>query len=194
MTIAFFDFDGTITKRDSFLDFVSFTKGRTKMFRGVFMHVISILGYKLGLVSGHQIKEKLLSYYYKGCSKEAFVSLGSKYANTKLKAIVRPKAIKQIAWHKERGHEVVVVTASISHWIKPWCDELGIKHIATEIEIKNNLITGKLKGKNCNGPEKVVRIEKLYELRNIAYIYAYGNSKGDNELLKIANEKYYRFF
>lgn len=194
MIIAFFDFDGTITKRDSFLDFVAFTEGYPKMLKGVLIHTISILGYKLGWVSGHQIKEKLITYFYNGRSNDALVALGIQYSNTRLNTVIRPRAIERIVWHKNQGHEVVVVTASISQWIKPWCNHLNIKYIATELEIVNHLITGKLKGENCVGPEKVVRIKNEYDLKRLEYIYAYGNSKGDKELLEIANEKYYRFF
>lgn len=194
MIIAFFDFDGTITKKDSFLDFVSFTEGSFKMYKGVLVHLIPILGYKLGLISGHQIKEKLLTYFYKGRSENILTELGMQYSNTRLPNIIRPKAIDRIKWHKDQGHEVVVVTASILQWIKPWCDQLNIKYITTEIDVVNELITGKLKGENCIGPEKVVRIEKEYNIKSLEYIYAYGNSKGDRGLLEIANEKYYCFF
>jgi len=194
MIIALFDFDGTITKKDSFLDFVAFTEGYPKMLKGVLVHLIPVLGYKLGWISGHQIKEKLLTYFYKGRPEGVLAELGVQYANTVLNAIIRPKAIDRIRWHKDQGHEVVVVTASISQWIKPWCDHLSIKHITTEIDVVNNLITGKLSGENCIGPEKVVRIQNEYDLNALEYIYAYGNSKGDKELLDIANEKYYRFF
>lgn len=194
MIVAFFDFDGTITKKDSFLNFVAFTEGRSKMLKGVFIHFVSILGYILGLISGHKIKEKLLTYFYKGRSKEVLTELGIQYANTQLNTIIRPKARERIMWHKEQGHKVVIVTASISQWIKPWCEGLNIKYIATEIDIVNHLITGKLKGNNCIGLEKVTRIQKEYDISAMKYIYAYGNSKGDKELLNIANEKYYRFF
>lgn len=194
MIIAFFDFDGTITKKDSFLDFVSFTEGRVKMYKGVLVHFIPILGYKLSLVSGHQVKEILLTYFYKGRSETELTELGIQYSNIKLPEIIRPKAIERIKWHKDQGHQVVVVTASISQWVKPWCDQLNIKCIATEIDVINKLITGKLKGGNCIGSEKVVRIQEEYNLESLEYIYAYGNSKGDKELLEIANEKYYCFF
>lgn len=194
MIVAFFDFDGTISTKDSFIDFVTFSKGKLQMLKGVLRYFWTLIGYKFGLVSGHSTKEILLTYYYKGYSEKDFQELGRQYVTTKIKSIIRPKALERILWHKAQGHQVVVVTASIAEWIKPWCKQLEIQCIATELEVIDGLITGKLKGKNCIGEEKVNRIEKEYDIKKLEYIYSYGNSKGDNALLGIADEKYYRFF
>lgn len=194
MIVAFFDFDGTITKKDSFLDFVVFTKGKHNMFKGIVFHFFSVLGYKLGWVSGHKLKEKLLTYYYKDYSEETFTRLGEQYSRNQMNKIIHPKAMQRIMWHKEQGHEIAVVTASLSQWVKPWCDTLNIKCIATEIDLANNYVTGKLKGNNCIGAEKVVRIKNEFNINDLEHIYAYGNSKGDKELLAIAHEKFYGFF
>ena len=194
MIIAFFDFDGTITKKDSFIDFVIFTEGKKKVWIGIIVNFISIIGYYLGINSGHFLKEKLLTYFYKDLDQDRFSELGIQYSKSALNKTIRPKALKRIEWHKEQGHQVVVVSASISQWLEPWCKRLEIDCIATEIEFKNNKLTGKLKGNNCIGPEKVSRINKKYNLKTSDYIYAYGNSRGDKEILNIANEKFYRYF
>lgn len=194
MIVAFFDFDGTITKKDSFLDFVKFTHGKFKLRLGLFLYIFQILGYQLKWVSGQKIKEIFLTHYYKGVSEDQFKELGMRYCNSKLSEIIHTKALKRIEWHKNQGHHVVVVTASLSQWIKPWCDQLEIDLIATEIEIRDQQLTGKLKGKNCNGSEKVLRIKYIYDLDTVTYSYAYGNSSGDKELLAIADEKFYKYF
>ncbi|WP_299441835.1 HAD-IB family hydrolase [uncultured Aquimarina sp.] len=194
MIVAFFDFDGTITRKDSFLDFISFTHGKLQLWVGLFMYSYYILGYKLKWVSDQKLKELFISHYYKGTTAQEFKKLGIEYCEHKLSDIIFSKALKRIQWHKNQSHRVVVVTASISQWIKPWCDELGIEIIASELEIQQDKITGKLAGKNCNGPEKVSRIKERYDLDAVTYCYAYGNSNGDKELLAIADEQYYQYF
>ncbi|MHA7058294.1 HAD family hydrolase [Aquimarina sp. M1] len=194
MTIAFFDFDGTITKKDSFLDFIAFTHGKRKLFTGLLKHTLAILGYKLNLVSGTKIKELLLSYFYKGLCIDEFKKFGFDYSQNRLPEIISPLALQRLLWHKDNGHKVVVVTASVSEWIRHWCDQQKIDLIATELLIKDNKLTGKIKGENCNGIEKVNRIKEKYELRTISYSYAYGNSIGDKELLTLADEKFYKIF
>ena len=62
------------------------------------------------------------------------------------------------------------------------------------LEIKDKTITGKTFKKNCHDPEKVKRIRELYNLSDYKYIYAYGNSRGDHEMLDIADERHYKPF
>lgn len=194
MIVAFFDFDGTITKRDTFLDFVSFSMGRMTMVKGILFHFFSALGYQLKIVSGHKIKEQLLSYYFKNKSSHEFQKLGEEYAQHRLSEIIYPKALDKINWHKNQGHKVVVVTASIAQWVEPWCNQHNLELIATEVAIEDGILTGKLKGKNCIGIEKVNRIYEAYDVQYITYSYGYGNSSGDRELLAMVNEKYYKLF
>ena len=74
------------------------------------------------------------------------------------------------------------------------CKKNDIALIATELEVINNKITGNLVSNNCYGPEKVKRILESYNLSNYTCIYAYGNSRGDYEMLEIATEKFYKPF
>jgi phosphoserine phosphatase len=69
---------------------------------------------------------------------------------------------------------------------------LGI--IATRLEIVDNRLTGKLASPNCYGPQKVERIRAALDLSRYGRIFAYGDSRGDREMLALADEKHYRFF
>ena len=66
--------------------------------------------------------------------------------------------------------------------------------LATLLETENGIVTGKLSGKNCYGPEKVARIKSEFRLEEYDNIYAYGDSSGDTEMLAIATKPYYRKF
>ena len=194
MTVAFFDFDHTITTKDSFLDFIEYDKGKRGLYKAIVVHFIAIVGYKFGLVSGTVIKEKFLTFFFKGIKVEDFRRKGEGYTKHKLPQIINPKAFEKIEAHKKKGHEVVVVTASIDFWVFPWANSLGLHLISTQLEIKDGKLTGKIKGLNCNGKEKVNQIKKKYNLQNLKDTYAYGDSKGDKEMLKIVNHSFYRCF
>jgi phosphoserine phosphatase len=71
---------------------------------------------------------------------------------------------------------------------------VGIEIISTEIEISNNKITGKLSTANCYGPEKVNRLKKLLSMDDYSTIYAYGDSKGDREMLALAQHPHFKPF
>jgi len=66
--------------------------------------------------------------------------------------------------------------------------------ISTRLETKDGLLTGNFATPNCYGPEKVRRIREVVDLSAYQTVYAYGDSRGDREMLEIAHEKGYRVF
>jgi HAD superfamily hydrolase (TIGR01490 family) len=192
--IAFFDFDGTITTDDSLIKFIRFVVGDAKFVTGMVVLFPMLTAYKLKLIPNYRAKEYMLSYFFKGMNEEKFKGIAQEYSLNHIDSIVRFKAMKKIAWHKEQGHEVVVVSASIECWLKPWCDKNGLSLIATKMQMQDSKVTGKFLTKNCYGVEKVNRIKELYNLNKYDYIYAYGDSSGDKELLELANESFYKPF
>ena len=91
---------------------------------------------------------------------------------------------------------VVILSASIENWIRYWAEEVGADMVlATKIETnKNGLLTGKFLSKNCYGQEKVNRLLEMFPNRNDYKIIAYGDSRGDKELIEISDKGYYNKF
>ena len=192
--IAFFDFDGTITTDDSLLKFIRFVVGDRRFLLGLVVLSPMLVLYKLKLIPNYKAKQYLLSWFFKGMRKVDFLKVANEYSLVHIDKILRLKAIEKINWHKNQGHKVVVVSASIECWLRPWCERNNLELIATKLEIKDDIVTGKLLSKNCYGVEKVNRIKELYDLENFDYIYAYGDSSGDKQMLEIAHEKFYKPF
>jgi HAD superfamily hydrolase (TIGR01490 family) len=102
--------------------------------------------------------------------------------------------MERIRWHQNRGDVTVIVSACPRPILEPWCRKHGIDIIATELVIdSNSMITGKISGKNCWGDEKVRRVLSRYDPSDFEEIYAYGDSKGDLAMLKMADHDK-RFF
>ena len=194
MKIAFFDFDGTITKDDSTAKFIRYFFGDLVFIKGVIILLPTIIAYKLKIVTNNEIKRRLITYFFKGIDIKHFTEKAKEFSLNMIDPLIRKKALDRISWHKSNGDELVIVSASINLWLLPWCEKNKISLIATELEIINNKITGNLISKNCFGPEKVKRILKSYDLSNYDCIYAYGNSRGDYEMLELATEKFYKPF
>jgi HAD superfamily hydrolase (TIGR01490 family) len=192
--ISFFDFDGTITTDDSLICFIRFVVGDAKFIWAMVLLSPMLVAYKLKLIPNYKAKQYMLSYFFKGMHEQQFNQIANEYSLKHINTILRPKAMKKILWHKEEGHKVVIVSASIVSWLKPWCDKNNLDLIATELEIKDDRVTGKFLTKNCHGAEKVKRILEEYNLSHYDYIYAYGDSIGDKELLAFANESFYKPF
>ena len=194
MKLALFDFDGTIYKADSFIDFIRFVKGDFKTLFGIIILAPMLIMYKLKFISNHAAKIKVFTYFFKGMNVKLFKKLSVTYSLNYIDKNIRTKAIEEISKHKNNNNKLVVVSASIECWLKPWCDSNGLDLIATQIEIKNGVLTGRFYTKNCYGKEKLKRLKELYNLSSYEYIYAYGDSIGDKELLELADESFFKPF
>ena len=192
--IAFFDFDGTITRKDTMLELAAFHAGRAAFLWKMIGMSPSLIALKLKLTSAQKAKEVFLTRFFGGMEINNFNLLCEEFCKTKLPALIREDALYMLNMHKASAAEVVVVTASASNWVKPWCTQNGITCISSELQILNSRITGKLEGNNCNGKEKVSRIKALFNLADFKTIYAYGDSSGDRPMLNIATQPGFRVF
>jgi len=193
MILALFDFDGTITKKDTLVDFIQYAVGKPKYYVGLCILSPILIAYILHIIPNFVAKEKLITYFFKTWEINKFQTVADKYALEQLDKIVRTEIMARIKWHQQQKHTVVVVSASINLWLKKWCEKYKLDLIATELEIKDAKLTGKFATKNCYGIEKVKRIQQHYALSAYKFIYAYGDSAGDTEMLNIANKAYYKY-
>jgi HAD superfamily hydrolase (TIGR01490 family) len=192
--IAFFDFDGTITTRDTLLEFIKFAKGKWAFYSGFLYNIFYLIAYKIKLISNQEAKEKVLSYFFKDMDLIEFDKLSEAFSKKKLPSIIRHGAEKEIARLQQGNFVVVIVSASPENWIRHWCKERNLILIASELEVINGKVSGKISGKNCHGEEKVRRILEKYVLKEYDEIYAYGDTKGDLPMLGLATKSFYQPF
>lgn len=192
--IAFFDFDGTITRRDTLFEIIRFQKGETALYAGLALLAPALVMMKLGLISKQKGKDLVLQYFFRNTPVEEFRDKCAAFCRDRLPGLIRENALQEINQHLSKGHRVVVVTASAQEWVKPWCDCIGIECIGTQLEIRNARVTGHIQGVNCNGEEKVRRIRQQYDLPVFGDIYAYGDTDGDRPMLQLATFGFFRKF
>lgn len=192
--IAFFDFDGTITKKDTLLEFIRFAKGDLSFIAGFFLYSPFIVAYKLGIITNQAAKEKVLQHFFSNTTVEEFNNLCNDFAEKVIPSLVRKKAMKEIDRLKQEGARIVVVSASAENWVGIWSKKQELEYIATRMECSDGKMSGKILGRNCYGNEKVERIRNVYDLTTFDRIYCYGDSDGDKAMLEIADIKFYRPF
>lgn len=193
MNIAFFDFDGTISTKDSFYGLLRYGRSKLCFYKKALMLLPVLFAYKTKLISNQRAKEIVLASFFDSMEFEDFKIICNEYSK-QLDSILRPLAEQKLAWHKEKGDKIVIVSASLEEYLAPWCEKNGFELIASRLEVRDERITGKLDGLNCHGDEKVRRIKEKYDLLDFKKIYAYGDTKGDLPMLSLAHESFYQPF
>ena len=192
MNLALFDFDGTITFKDSFAPFMRMAAHPSTSARRIRLLPL-IAGYKAGIVSASTTRARIASFVFRGRQESEIRELGASYARQVLPGTVRPKAIERIAWHKARGDAVVVVSAALDVYLAEWCRLASLDTLCTELEVIDGVLTGRYRNGDCAGPEKSRRIRQRYRLEDFAEIYAYGDTSEDSEMLSLAHHRYFRW-
>lgn len=192
--VAAFDFDGTLTRRDTLFAFMLHTLGMTAFVRDVLLLSPTLAGYGLGLIRNDIAKEKVFIRCLAGMNMEELRQKGEQFAANVLPNLLRPEAMRRLDWHKQQGHRCVVISASLELYVRPWAIRAGFDDVlATHLQTHEaGLVSGKLAGANCFGIEKVRRLQELLGDRDGYTLYAYGDSRGDRELLSSADYAYYR--
>jgi phosphatidylglycerophosphatase C len=194
-TVAVFDFDGTITTVDTFRDFIGWHLGSVRLWTGVLLTSPLIALYVIGVVGNSVPKQALFRLLYRSYPGADFRAACEDYARGRLPSLIRPKALAKIRHHYSQGHILVIASASLIDWIKPWASGVGFDYvIATQVVFVDDRLTGDFDGDCCYGSRKVAGLNELGISRENSTLYAYGDSKGDWDLLSIADYPSYREF
>ena len=187
--VAAFDFDGTLSRRDTFLPFLQKVCGAQRLYRALARSGPALSRMAVGRADRDAVKDALLVRLLAGHAADELAEQGVAYAEfLRSSDRLRPDTLARAGDHLERGHRVVVVSASPSVYLEPLARDLGFDAaLATQLEVDGDgRITGRMLGGNCRGPEKVARLE-AWLAGGEPRIYAYGNSSGDRELLARAH-------
>ena len=189
--VAAFDFDGTLTRRDTVVDFLVRACGRRRVAAAVGKALASerSVDRQLRRATSHRdrIKERLSLELLGGRSAAELEEIGAELAKEIQKTRLRPHMRGRLEGHRAAGHFVVIVSASYSFYLDPLGEALGVDAVlCTKVEVdRAGICTGRLEGGNCRGPVKVARLQAWAGSRPHE-LHAYGDSPGDAELLASA--------
>ena len=186
-----FDFDGTLTTKDTLIEFIRYAKGSMDLGLGFLRYAHLLVLMKLGLYPNYKAKQKVFAYFFKDTTLDDFNALCKEFAASS-SHLLRPNAIEAIDLATKEGSEVLIVSASIDNWVQPFFPQVMV--LGTQIEVIDGKLTGRFMTKNCYGQEKVNRILSLHPNRQEYNLTAYGDSRGDREMLAFADESYFKPF
>lgn len=192
MKLALFDFDGTITTRDTYTKFVISNASIFRIILGGFLLSPLILLNKLKLLPSPLLRPVITKLAFKGTKVDDINQRAQEYVHKYLPKVIRPNMLYQIQKHQESGDRVVVVSASISPYLKIWCKGLSIELICSELEEKDGYFTGSYVNGDCSGQRKADSVKNTINLDSFEQVIAYGDTKEDHAMLKLAHESYFR--
>lgn len=186
--VAVFDFDGTLTTKDTLLEFIKYTHGKMAFFVGFAIYSPLLILMKLHLYPNWKAKQKVFAHFYKGMEYDKFVALGERFADH-VESIRKESTISRLKKLSHEGADIYVISASIDEWVRPFCNRLGVKDVlGTKVEVKDGILTGRFLTKNCYGQEKVNRLLEVEPNRKEYSLCAFGDSRGDKEMLEFADD------
>ena len=180
-----FDFDGTLTTRDTLIAFIRYACGTPRFLLGFLLHAPLLVLMKLRLYSNGKAKQRLFAWFFRGMPIETFDALCQSFALSH-RHLLRPETVRLLQQALSEGSEVLIVSASIDNWVQPFFPTVTV--LGTQIEVIDGRLTGRFLTPNCYGQEKVRRILALHPVRSSYRLTAYGDSRGDRELLAFADE------
>ena len=193
-----FDFDGTLTTSDTLLEFIKYAKGRGRFLMVFLMYSPLLVLMKLHLYPNWKAKQQIFAHLFAGMRIEKFDALCRGFAEEN-QHLLRPKGITLVHEALVAGAQVFIVSASIDNWVRPFFDIRnlkGVQVLGTQIEVEDGKLTGNFRSNNCYGKEKVHRIaEVLKSFERSEYeIEAFGDSRGDKEMLAFADKGHFKPF
>jgi len=188
-----FDFDGTMTYKDTMFMYLKFydpAKFRLQFIK----HIPLFILLKLKLAETEKVKKSFIGSILKGQTQEKIEKKAKQFFEQNYPKIVRENALDFINNIDRNNTQSLLVTASLDIWTKPFAEAFQMKLVSTRAEFKNGIFTGNFIGHNCNGKEKLVRIQEEINGSKYDKIIAFGDTSGDKHMLKWANEGHYLFF
>lgn len=197
--IAAFDFDGTLTRRDTFTPFLARGLGWPRFVWALLRCSPWLLAYMLRLVPNHVAKARLMRATLSGRSSTEMQGWTARWLANDFPDQLQDWPMERLAWHRQAGHCCVMVSASPDIYLRRVAEQLGFDAlICTEMAVEGGRLTGLMRTPNCHGEQKVLRLNAwLSERFGLASfdgmtLYAYGDSWGDKPMLRLAGHAWYR--
>lgn len=188
--VAAFDFDGTLSYRDTLLPFLA-QVSLFKLLLGLIMvsPALTLLmcgkrGNDHGMALRESAKQRLCRVVLRGGRQADLKELAARWVPG---IALRPDMLARLRTHQQSGHRVVIVSASPDLYLEEVARRLGTELICTGLETGGGRLTGRFSTANCWGPEKVARLESRFGPVGSYELHAYGDSSGDAWLLEVAD-------
>ena len=195
--LIIFDFDGTITTKDTFALFLRYYAGFWTWLKNILTLLPVFISYKLGRIDRHAVKIAVIRKFFANQKKSDIENRAQAFAKNVIPGLIRPKAMQCFQEKMAQADRVYICSASITPYLHYWADSLDFPRknvLAVELTENLGIVNGEIKGYNVWGENKIQRIKDAFSSDNVRIAEAYGDSEGDRELLNAAEASFFRPF
>lgn len=198
IVIAAFDFDGTLTKRDTFMPFLARGLGWPRFLLAFVLCSPWLAAFVLRLIPNHVAKQKLMLATLKNRTTAEMDDWTNRWLANDFPGQLQSWTMARLAEHQQAGHCCVMVSASPDIYLERVAKQLGFDALlCTEMAVVDGQLTGQMKTPNCHGEQKVLRLKawmagRFGADRDTQVMYAYGDTSGDKPMLRLAAHAFYR--
>ena len=196
--IAAFDFDGTLTQRDTLMPFLARGLGWPRFAWALLKCCPWLAAFALRLIPNHVAKQMLLLATLKDKSTAEMDDWTDRWLASDFPGQLQSWTMARLGEHQQAGHCCVMVSASPDVYLKRVAQRLSFDALlCTEMEVVDGRLTGEMKTPNCHGEQKVLRLNAWMAERFGTHVgaeiaYAYGDTSGDKPMLRLAAQAFYR--
>ncbi len=193
-TLAVFDFDGTLSDRHTFWRYLRFIATPPVFWAKVLCFLLpEVFGVLLGRRNLMDARAGFIALFLAGMPADVEARHARRFIDGPLRDWIRPEALRRLAWHRQQGHLTVLVSNAPENYLVDWGKSVGFDHVCgTRLRTRDGRLTGEVDGDNCVNAEKVRRLVQTVGQLDQSFVYAYGDSDGDTELLAVADRPFYR--
>jgi phosphatidylglycerophosphatase C len=186
MAIAVFDLDGTITRRDTLFPLVlRFLARRPWNLLRLLGVVPAVVRFAFDRDRG-LLKQALLRVTMRGATRTDIDALSRDFVQRKIARGCFPDALAAIRRHRDGGHYLLLMSASVDFYVPEFARQLGFDQvISTEVRWNGERLDGTLISPNRRGEEKARCLRALLDARRDTETFAYGNSASDLPHLRL---------
>ena len=187
------DFDGTLSCKDSSKYFFKILLG-TRFYYLYYLHnIFSIFFYLLKFKNQFDLKKKRYKLLLNNSKYDKLCTVISE-SDILIDKIIRPEAKVFLKKIKNKNNKVIIVSAGLSIFLEKWAKKNSFDLLTNNVVINEDRKFEFVYSYDCNSYGKVKRINEYIDVTSFEKIYAYGDSVGDLDMLKIADKAYYKHF
>lgn len=185
--IAVFDLDGTLTRKRSLEQ--SFINFLLKNWKVKPQNIVRATYFSLcNMPKGVSTAIKKNKMYLRGVQITQVESWCNEFVKSHGNQLIAPDKLRLVKSHKEAGHKTILITGTLNMLIQALKLNIYFESIlATELEVKNNIYTGHIKGIHYYGKAKADSIKNLSQVSqiNLDKSYCYADSISDIAMMSL---------